>query len=481
VRHFCTKIDHLQDRLGTNMSKVEKKETGGFLRMVVDESLAWRLLLRLFNAEPDRRASVAFVSVAFDHLMLDMVDAPEFFSDASAFLCNMAGELLQKLEVETRPLAPATSGGIGRRNTRQRAQAAGPQRYAVGTQVQALYPPTSQYFDATVTECNPVDGSYTIDWDDGDKEHREDHQEANLRPRWHTGRGGAAAARGLGNEQSESEEEDSNGEETNAQCGRCVLRFFTGSGNAFCADCWSKMLAEERAAAAATRERAAAAATAAAAPVAAAAAAAGEAPFVEDERFWLRDAGTPEDSGTATNGQTPEPGSSMKCMGACGIKGARISYVAIVSFRFVSLRHVFVWFGFSTLSFRSHTALFYPGCKWTSMMSTLQHRKAKLKKHSMTVGKWRISTCNGWVGQHGVGTDAVVGARDPLFLRFLALCAEPVHNADVTLPQGRIHNLSPADCESEFLITTGLQLQTVQSELRPSGWYAHLTFHVGPS
>ena len=70
-----------------------------------------------------------------------------------------------------------------------------------------------------------------------------------------------------------------------------------------------------------------------------AAAAAGEAPFVEDERFWLRDAGTPEDSGTAAR-LTPEPGSAMQCMGACGIKGARISYVAIVSFRFDCLRHV---------------------------------------------------------------------------------------------------------------------------------------------
>jgi hypothetical protein len=97
----------------------------------------------------------------------------------------------------------------------------------------------------------------------------------------------------------------------------------------------------------------------------------------------------------------------------------------------------------------------------------------------MTVGKWRISTCNGWAGQHGVGTDAIVGARDPLFLRFLTLCAEPVHNADVTLPRGRIRSLGSANRESEFLITTGLQLQTVQSELRPSGWYARLTFHVG--
>jgi hypothetical protein len=239
----------------------------------------------------------------------------------------------------------------GTTGTRKRAQAAGPQQYAVGAQVQALHPPTSQYFDATVTECNPVDGSYTIDWDDGDKEHREDHREANLRPRWHTGRGGAAAARGLGNEQSESEEEDSDGEETNAQCGRCGLRFFTGSGNAFCVDCWSKMLAEERAAAAATRERAAAAATAAAAPVAAAAVAAGEAPFVEDERFWLRDAGTPEDSGTATSGKTPEPGSSLKCMGACGIKGARIPYVAIVSFRFFAPRFRLVWPQYFEFSF----------------------------------------------------------------------------------------------------------------------------------
>ena len=151
-------------------------------------------------------------------------------------------------------------------------------------------------------------------------------------------------------------------------------------------------------------------------------------------------------------------------------------------FRFVSLRHVFVWFGLSTLSFRSHTALFYPGCKWTSLSSTRGDRKRRLKQHSMTVGKWRISTCNGWAGQHGVGTsDAIVGARDPLFLRFLALCAEPVHNAVVTLPRGKIHTLSSADREAEFLITTGLQLQTVQSELRPSGWYARLTFSVGPS
>ena len=97
----------------------------------------------------------------------------------------------------------------------------------------------------------------------------------------------------------------------------------------------------------------------------------------------------------------------------------------------------------------------------------------------MTVGKWRISTCNGWAGQRGGGGGGVVGARDPLFLRFLALCAEPVHNAVVTLPRGKIQALSSADREAEFLITTGLQLQTVQSELRPSGWYARLTFHVG--
>jgi hypothetical protein len=137
----------------------------------------------------------------------------------------------------------------------------------------------------------------------------------------------------------------------NARCGRCGLHFFTGSGNAFCVDCWNQLLAEERAAAAATRERAAAAATAAAAPVAAAAVVAGEAPFVEDERFWLRDAGTPEDSGTATSGKTPEPGSSMKCMGACGIKGARIPYVAIVSFRFFAPRFRLVWPQYFEFSF----------------------------------------------------------------------------------------------------------------------------------
>ena len=148
-----------------------------------------------------------------------------------------------------------------------------------------------------------------------------------------------------------------------------------------------------------------------------------------------------------------------------------------VSFRLFAPR--FVWFGFSTLSFRSHTALFHPGCKWTSSASTRSNRKAKLKAHINLVGKWRLSTCDGFVGQHGVGKNAVVGARDPLFLRFLALCAEPVHNAVVTLPRGKIHTLSSADREAEFLITTGLQLQTVQSELRPSGWYARLTFHVG--
>jgi hypothetical protein len=142
------------------------------------------------------------------------------------------------------------------------------------------------------------------------------------------------------------ESEDSDGEETNAQCESCGFHFFTTSGSALCVDCRDQPSAAAGGGGpvvAATRERGAAgagaAAAAAAAAGAAAAAAAGEAPFVEDERFWLRDAGTPEDSGTA-DPKTPEPGSAMKCMGACGIKGARISYVAIVSFRFDCLRHV---------------------------------------------------------------------------------------------------------------------------------------------
>ena len=45
-------------------------------------------------------AAVAFVSYNPSPLILNMVDGSEFFSDSSAFLCNMAGERIGALRIK---------------------------------------------------------------------------------------------------------------------------------------------------------------------------------------------------------------------------------------------------------------------------------------------------------------------------------------------------------------------------------------------
>eukprot|EP01046_Picozoa_sp_COSAG06_P011508 COSAG06_NODE_659_length_13318_cov_37.619941_4_plen_86_part_00 len=68
--------------------------------MIVDESPAWRLLLRLLAAKPAAAADVVFVSYNPCFLIMNMVDAPELFADEAAFLCNMAGGRIGALRIK---------------------------------------------------------------------------------------------------------------------------------------------------------------------------------------------------------------------------------------------------------------------------------------------------------------------------------------------------------------------------------------------